>query len=279
MYIQRNKSRYKSGQEYVTPLLCSKYREDGKVKTKVLANLSGYTEEQVLSLEAALKRSRGEKMVAEQEISVEKCVDFGYFFLIQALMKRLRIDKVLRQALPAEHVANVRAMIIGKLLTCGSKLSIYHLLQREAALAGILSIDKRLKVDDLYNSLEILDACQPRIDSQWVDCHEVEENSIYLYDQEYQARGHVQVCFWAHVVSKALEDKIYPFLKAFNEENRGQLSFNDIIAELKNIKLVELTLGKGVRTVKYAKLSDLQQKILGLFNLSAEDMVAMMSKQ
>jgi len=40
MYIQRNKVKSKNGKEYFSVLLCSKYREDGKIKTRVEANLS-----------------------------------------------------------------------------------------------------------------------------------------------------------------------------------------------------------------------------------------------
>jgi transposase len=95
--------------------------------------------------------------------------------------------------------------------------------------------------------------------------------------KEHQTRGHVQICFWAYAIIKTMEDKIYPFIKTFNEEEKKQLSFNDIIAELKNIKLVEIKLGKSVHTVKYAKLNDLQQKIMELFDLNPDDMIAMMN--
>jgi hypothetical protein len=95
--------------------------------------------------------------------------------------------------------------------------------------------------------------------------------------KEHQTRGHVQICFWAYVLIKAMEDKIYPFLKAINEKEKKQLAFNEIIAELKNIKLVEIRLGEGVHTVKYAKLNDLQQKIMDLFHLNPDDMIAMMN--
>jgi hypothetical protein len=67
------------------------------------------------------------------------------------------------------------------------------------------------------------------------------------------------------------------FLKTINEREKKQLSFNDIIAELKNIKLVEIRLGEGVLTVKYAKLNDLQQKIMDLFHLNPDDMIAMIN--
>ena len=73
-----------------------------------------------------------------------------------------------------------------------------------------------------------------------------------------------------------MEDNIFPFLKTVNEEEGKQLSFNDIIAKLKNIKLVEITLGKDVRTIKYAKLNDLQQKIVDLCIPKLDDMMAMM---
>ena len=51
MYLQRNKSKYKNGKEYISTLICHKYRKDGKIKTKVLANLSHLPEALITSIE------------------------------------------------------------------------------------------------------------------------------------------------------------------------------------------------------------------------------------
>jgi transposase len=62
---------------------------------------------------------------------------------------------------------------------------------------------------------------------------------VYHRD-EAQTRGHVQICVFAYAVIHEMEKKIYPFLKTWNKENNSQLSFNDIIAEMNNVKLCKL---------------------------------------
>ena len=74
MYIQRNKKPKKSGDYYKSALLCHKYRENGKIKTKVLANLSMLSEEAILSLENSLKKKRGQTTVLSYEIEVSKTI-------------------------------------------------------------------------------------------------------------------------------------------------------------------------------------------------------------
>ena len=71
---------------YSSTLLCSKYREGGKVKTKVELNLSLLPENIILSIENALKSGK-EATVLTKDIKVESCVDYGYLFLIRQLMK------------------------------------------------------------------------------------------------------------------------------------------------------------------------------------------------
>ena len=93
MYIQRNHTKGKNGKTYSATLLCSKYREGGKVKTKVVANLSALSESIILGIENMLKFDKHE-VVLSKEIKVSKSFDYGYFFVIHEIMKRLRIDSI-----------------------------------------------------------------------------------------------------------------------------------------------------------------------------------------
>jgi len=140
MYIQRNISKYKSGKEYTSTLLCEKYRKDGKIKTNVLANLSHLPEELIMSIENILK-SKTEAVVKEKDIFVESCYDFGYIFVIEQLMKRLRINETFEKVLPESTVKIIKSMIMGKLVMKGSKLAIFNWLEREAELAKIFGLD------------------------------------------------------------------------------------------------------------------------------------------
>ena len=182
MYIQRNRTKGKNGKVYTATFLCSKYREEGKVKTKVLANLSALPERIVLGIENMLK-SEKEDIVLLKDIVVSKCVDYGYIFLLCHLMKLLRIDELFDKQLSSQMATHVKAMILGKIITGGSKLSIFNWLKRESYSSQLLQIEsKGLKVDDLYRSLGQLPAYQKKIQRKWFQYHHGNTRQIYLYD-------------------------------------------------------------------------------------------------
>jgi transposase len=90
---------------------------------------------------------------------------------------------------------------------------------------------------------------------------------------EAQTRGHVQVCVFAYAIIKEMENKLYPFLKKYNEENKTHLSFNDMIEEINNIKRCELKTGKFGKILTYPELNPLQKNIFQLFNINPNDMI------
>ena len=133
MYVQHNKSvNKKTGKVYKSVILCSKYREGKKVKTRAISNLSHLPAHVILSIENTLE-SEGEATIALKDIEVNDCIDYGYVRVLIDMMKKLRIDEVLEKTMPAADAALVKAMLIGKIITGGSKLCIFNWLQRESA--------------------------------------------------------------------------------------------------------------------------------------------------
>jgi transposase len=182
MYIKRNTFKSPSGKEYRTTLLCESHREGKNVKTKTVLNLSCLPEEVILSIENTLK-SRTEAVVKEKDILVESCYDFGYVYVIEQLMKRLRIDETLTKTLPEATAKLVKAMIIGKLVMQGSKLAIFNWLKREEQLSEGFGLDmKKIKLDDFYASLAVLADNKEKLDKKWFRYHKTGGNCIYLYD-------------------------------------------------------------------------------------------------
>jgi transposase len=162
--------------------LCSKYREGGKIKTRTELNLSNLPEHLILSIENALKSDR-EAMVCLKDISISRCIDYGYVFVILHLLHELRIDEVLEKVLPAEDATLVKAMIIGKIMTAGSKLSIYNWLNRESAICKLLGLDMSgYKVDRLYAALGQLSKHQLKIEKKWFRYHRGAQRRIFMYD-------------------------------------------------------------------------------------------------
>jgi transposase len=87
---------------------------------------------------------------------------------------------------------------------------------------------------------------------------------------ENQTRGHVLLCMFAYAIIKTMENKLFPFLKDYNKTNKTKLSFNDLTAELNNIKMCELKIGKAVSSVKYPDINPLQKRILEVLNVKIE---------
>ncbi|MFW6246147.1 MAG: hypothetical protein ACOC13_01725 [Tangfeifania sp.] len=71
MYVQRNKTTGKNGKPYTSTLLCTKYRQDGKIKTKVKANFLHMPEALVLTNENMLKHGKGALVSAESIAAFE----------------------------------------------------------------------------------------------------------------------------------------------------------------------------------------------------------------
>jgi len=182
MYIQRNTSKRASGKVYKSALLCHKYRENGKIKTKVLANLSKLPDDALLSLENALKKNGAGATVFSKDIGIEKVIDYGYFFILTSLLDRLRISEVFDKLMPRES-SIVKLLIIGKIITRGSKLSIYNWIKRNPFYAEKLGVNlKTLKLEDLYHTVGLLAVYQQKIEKKWSLYNKVKLKEIFLYD-------------------------------------------------------------------------------------------------
>jgi len=184
MYIQRNRVKLGNGKEYTSVMLCEKYRIKGdkNPKTRTILNLSHLPEEIISSIENTLK-SGTENRVKLDEIQVEECVDFGYFFVINSLMKQLKINDILEKTLPSEVVSLIKIMIAGMLISTNSKLGIFNWLRREKFVAEFYEAEtKNLTEKNFYSALSMLNSRKPNIDKKWFGHHGFSGNSIYLYD-------------------------------------------------------------------------------------------------
>ncbi len=181
MYIQRNKSKGKNGKIYTSTLLCHKYREGGEIKTHVLANLSRLPENIINSISNILKHGE-DALVKFSDIQVSKVVDYGLILVIMLLMNSLKIDKLLDKVVP-ELSPRLKAIIIGKIVTRGSKLGIFNWLNRNKFISNKLELDiKKLQVDDLYQALGAASFNQNKIEKKWFLYNKGKYKKIYLYD-------------------------------------------------------------------------------------------------
>jgi len=181
MYIQRNKTTGKNGKIYSCTLLCSKYRQEGKIKTKVELNLSHMSAELILTIENFLKYGKN-ALVSAKEIFINRSIDYGLVYLLIHLMNKLRISQTLEKVLPEQH-ALLKAIIIGKIITRGSKLGIFNWLKRNKNICSKLGVDiENTKVDDLYTALAQSSYSQKKIEHKWFLYNKAKHNEVYLYD-------------------------------------------------------------------------------------------------
>lgn len=183
MYLQFNKKKGKNGNIYSTVLLCEKYRENGVAKTKVILNLSklGLSNEIITSLKTSINKTKGE-LIDSNDIIIKESFDYGYIFLILKLMKDLRITETLEKSYRGK-VNIIKLLILGKIITRGSKLHIFNWINRNPYIADILSIDiNTLKIKDLYFELGELSNQQSKIEKKWNIYHKKKHKNIFLYD-------------------------------------------------------------------------------------------------
>ena len=185
MYLQFNKSKGKNGKIYKSVLLCEKYRdkETGVPKTKVVLNLSklGLSDKVITNLKTAINKTKG-VLVDSQDIKIRKTFDYGFIHLILTIMDRLRISETLEKTYGFKSNI-IKLMIIGKIVTRGSKLHIFNWITRNNYISERLNIDtKNLKVDDLYFELAEFSRMQSKIEKKWNIYHKKRHENIFLYD-------------------------------------------------------------------------------------------------
>lgn len=185
MYLQFNRSKGKNGKVYESVLLCEKYRdkETGTPKTKVVLNLSklGLDNKTITLLKTSINKTKG-ILVDSESIKAKSTFDYGLVHLLFVTMDRLRITETLEK-ISGIKVNIVKLMIVGKIITRGSKLQIFNWVKRNDYVAQRLEINtKELKLDDLYSELGDLSNVQSRIEKKWNLYHKARHKDIYLYD-------------------------------------------------------------------------------------------------
>src|SRR5215475_102472 len=103
--------------------------------------------------------------------------------------------------------------------------------------AKILGTFKYMKIRGEYKKIQNVEHAFRDLKSENISIRPV------YHCNENQTRGHVLLCMFAYAIIKELENKLFPFLKEYNQTNKTQLSFNDLKAELNNIKMCELQIG------------------------------------
>lgn len=178
MYIMRNVKRIKN-EVYTSTLLVKGYRENGKVKHKVISNLSSWPEELVEEFELLLKGNKVSDLNKLERLKYSAGKSCGGIITIYDICRRLGILKALGNTKRARLAI---LLIMGKILTQGSRLYLVSW-SKNQAIEEVLNI-KQFDEDDLYDVLDWLSDNQERIEDKLFRYRnkEKEVSDIFLYD-------------------------------------------------------------------------------------------------
>ena len=163
-------------------LLREGYRENGKVKTRTLANLSHWPLAKIERLRRVL---RDEALsAAEEELTMLRSLPHGHVAAALGTARKIGLDRLLAAGQAPPHmVALVLAMIIARIIDPASKLATARQLDAATAtsslgaLLGLAAVSEQ----DLCRALDWLISRQPHIEQRLARKH-LSQGTLVLYD-------------------------------------------------------------------------------------------------
>ena len=158
-------------------LLRNSYREDGKVKKETLCRFSGLSLSQLRMMQAAIQG----KVVMKENFKVLSSHEYGASYACLCLLKEQQLHKAIHSRTSLDWVKSAIAMIIGRIVFAGSKLS----LSKCAAFSSlweVCGIDGKIDVNiHCYDAMDKLFSRQEAIQKSLADKH-LHNGIIVLYD-------------------------------------------------------------------------------------------------
>ncbi len=185
MYIQKYKKNVK-GVEYFTYFIAESYRENGKVKRRHLANLSGFPIEAINGFSDVLKNLNNTSTnINSNNININNLDDtlgksFGALYVFNEMMKKNGISKALGNSKQARLAI---LQICSRIIAPDSRNAIANEWADSQAIEEVLKLTK-WNEDSLYINLKWIAENQSKIEkSLFKSRHKnVPIKNIYLYD-------------------------------------------------------------------------------------------------
>src|SRR6476659_7706603 len=161
-------------------LLRESYRQDGKVKTRTLANLSHWPDHKVDALARALKGPPAPQGLGTFEIT--RSLPHGHVAAVLGTARALRLEELIDPT-PSRRRDLVTAMLVAQVIAPGSKLATARGLRTETAtsslgqLLGVSGCDE----DDLYAAMDWVLARKDTIENTLAARH-LANGTLVLYD-------------------------------------------------------------------------------------------------
>lgn len=161
-------------------LLRESYREDGRVKSRTIANLSKWPEAKVEAMRRVLK---GEDLVpATGRFEIERSLPHGHVAAVLGLVRQLGLHQLLPQK-PKRLAKLALALIVARVIEPAAKLATARQLNPATAahsLGEVLHLGD-VDEDDLYAALDLLGAAQGKIEDALAQRH-LKDGALVLYD-------------------------------------------------------------------------------------------------
>ena len=162
-------------------LLRESYREDGKVKSRTLANISDWPEAKIDSLRRVLA---GETLAppGAERFEIERALGHGHVAAALGTLRRLGLDKVLPNG-PERRARLILAMIVARIVEPAAKLATARQLSEATAahsLGAVLGLGE-VDEDELYAALDCLGRCQAGVEKVLAQRH-LKDGVLVLYD-------------------------------------------------------------------------------------------------
>ena len=163
-------------------LLRESYREDGKVRSRTLANLSDWPAEKVEALRAVL-RNQPLVPASRGSFEIRRSLPHGHVAAALATARCIGLDDLLpRRGKPRQRRLAL-ALIIARLLDPAAKLATARMLDAETAshsLGEVLDLGQ-VSARELYATLDWLVSEQPSIEATLARRH-LKEGALVFYD-------------------------------------------------------------------------------------------------
>jgi len=179
MYVETIKSR-RNNKVYVTTLVRETFRLKGKVKHRTIANISGFSAKHIQQIRQILAGRDPELSVGELELRQSR--EYGGSFAFLELIKELKLDQIIYSR-PIEWRRHVLAMLVGRILYQGSKLSLTNMYRDTCLweLCGYASGERPVVQKACYEALDELLRGQARIQKRLAERH-LTDGCLILYD-------------------------------------------------------------------------------------------------
>jgi len=158
-------------------ILRTTYRDNGKIKHKTIATLPGLSLAQLKLIQAALQN----KAVPKEDFKILSSREYGASFACVSILKELGLHKVIHSKPEQEWVKSACAMIVGRLVYAGSKLSLSNC-DAYSSLWEVCGVEGEIDVNThCYEAMDNLFARQNAIQKALAKKH-LQNGTLVLYD-------------------------------------------------------------------------------------------------